>query len=247
MAKKKPQYMYELLGQKVQEAKEAAAAKVAPVKPETGQTSVPVVPRRRFIPAEHTPVPAPGPVGTGQERALEDVITLRRDTAIVGILLVIVVVVVAFVVGRSTAPTYIEEKGPEPGLRPGVKPEKEREAVLPEEENTSDTPARDGVEQPGELERPVIEPPPAEPKAEFAVYLLKYGMSKRYIAEDVCKFLIEEGYAAADIVEKDGQLQLRVPGFKTREEAERAKNRLDGLEYRGDQPFGGSKVVEIDR
>ena len=253
MAKKKPQHMYELLGQKVQEAKEAAAARPAPVKSETGESPAPLAPRRRFVPAQQPPIPAPGPVGTGHERALEDVITLRRDTTIVGILLVIVVVVVAFVVGRATAPTFIEDKGPEPGLRSGPGTKEENKADSTEEEADT-TPAGGGYaerrfEQPGEPAGVAEEQPPVvQPESRYAVYLLEYGSGSRYIAEDWRKFLVDEGFARAEIKEKaEGGLLLWVPGYQTMQEAKKAEAKIKGLTRRGAEPFFKAEAKEVKR
>ena len=76
MAKKKAQHLYELLGQKAREVKEAAAPRPVPAKPEAQEAPASAAARRRYIPVEQAPVPAPGPVGAGQERALEDAATI---------------------------------------------------------------------------------------------------------------------------------------------------------------------------
>lgn len=254
MAKKKAQHLYELLGQKAQEAVQAAKAQdakeSAPSKsPPPAPASKP--PRRRYVPGVSTPVRTPIPAGTGQEHALENVVTIRRDTAIVGALLVIVLLVVAFVVGRATAPKYFEEKALNQGLKDTTR-EQLTEPTQPaspatDREEEEALRAAEEARRISEEAQGQPETPSAQPQRQYAVYLLKYGLSKRNIAEDVQKFLVDKGYTSADIVEKEGQLQLRVPGYTTRAKAQEAKNKLADLEYRGDMPFGNGKVVEIDR
>ncbi len=254
MARKKAQHLYELLGQKAQEAAQAAKAPSARESgaPKTPSPApVPKPTRRRYIPGASAPVRTPMPAGAGHEHALENIVTIRRDTAIVGALLVVVLLVVAFVVGRATAPGHVEEKA----LNQGLKDTRREQFTEPE---TPASPATDREEEEAlraaEEARRIAEeaarqpePASAQPQRQYAVYLLKYGMSKRYIADGVRKFLVDQGYTSADIVEKEGQLQLRVPGYATRTEAEEAKKKLADLEYRGELPFGGGKVVEIDR
>ena len=107
MAKKKAQHLYELLGQKAQEAlqvsKESAAKESEAVRAPASTPDLKPS-RRRYSPGVSAPVQTPMPAATGHEHALENVVTIRRDTAIVGALMVIVLLVVAFVVGRATAP-----------------------------------------------------------------------------------------------------------------------------------------------
>jgi hypothetical protein len=249
MARKKAQHMYELLRQRAREAKEAAAAKPASAEVEAQETPAPVAARRRYIPAEQTPVSAPGAVGAGQERALEDVVTLRRDTLIVGILLVVVVIVVAFVLGRATAPVSIEEPGMR--VRQTAKPEKE------EPKKTSSREEKAGAAAGGEHGQrhtagteaeETTDQPAAQPEKEYAVFLLEYGSGSRHIAEEWRKFLVDEGFPTAEIKEKTGGgLVLRVPGYKSMKEAERAKKKIASLTRRGEQPFTGADAKEIKR
>ena len=105
MAKKKAQHLYELLGQKSEEAKAARKPASVPVVTRLpGKKQEAKEPSRRHVPVQYAPVVTPAPVGPGQEHVLDNVITMRRDTAIVGALFLLVLLAVAFVLGRTTAP-----------------------------------------------------------------------------------------------------------------------------------------------
>jgi hypothetical protein len=101
MAKKKAQHLYELLAQKTREAQQAEPKSKPVASPQPVQKQEAP---RRFVPAAQPPMIPPAPVEPGHGHILEDVITLRRDTAIVGAVLMVVLLVVAFVIGRATAP-----------------------------------------------------------------------------------------------------------------------------------------------
>jgi hypothetical protein len=126
MAKKKAQHLYELLGQKAEEKPRPAAAGQGKERPAPQHARRPFQPPspapppaqvpRKHITAPPQPVPAPVPLEAGHEHVLENVITIRRDTAIVGALLIIVVIAVAFVLGYAAAPKYVEDDTPKPTM-----------------------------------------------------------------------------------------------------------------------------------
>jgi len=119
MAKKKAQHLYELLGQKTREAQQSADARAkeaSAVAPQPGGVHDAGEPQRRRVPAPPPPVMMPAPAGPGRESALENVITIRRDTAIVGTLLIIVLLAVSFALGRATAPRQMPQDEEEPPM-----------------------------------------------------------------------------------------------------------------------------------
>lgn len=127
MAKKKAQHLYELLQQRAQGKHTQAGSE--PAKSAPGMPHAPVAPGRKYVSADPKSISPPVPVKVGQEHLLENVITIRRDTAIVGGLLMLIIIVVAFVIGRATAPVADDTSRPAGGT---TKSSSEPSSHLPE-------------------------------------------------------------------------------------------------------------------
>ena len=247
MAKKKAQHLYELLGQKAQEAIQASRETSAK-EPEAAPVPTPVPgqkpPRRRYVPGVSAPMQTPVPAAAGHEHALENVVTIRRDTAVVGVLMVIVLLVVAFVVGRATAPKYIEEKPLNQGLRdirPATLTEPEQPEAPPtdreEEERAAAEEARRIVEEAAEPAAP------ATPEGKWYVQLGSYVESNKHMGEDVAKYLRDKKGYNAELARSGRAYMLRVIGYATKEEAQRAQVKLSGVEYMGQHYWPVDKTM----
>ena len=254
MTKKKAQHLYEILAQKSDQVQPLPTPTPAPVEQkapaaETGEAA----PARRRVEIEQQPVPAPMPAGRGQERVLENVVQLRRDTLIVGVLLIIVAVVVAFFVGRATAPgpaprdsvwgdrmeeeTKEGEKHFEPGTSEAPEPD-----VGKQEEAAEET-----AEEPSEPETPPVVQP-LEEEYEIRLSSLPESMSgSKESLEKARDYLVKKGYSAAEVVKKGSHWVLRVRGYADSTAAQAAQRELAELEYQGRRDFADSQVRRMSR
>jgi hypothetical protein len=253
MAKKKAQHLYEILAQKsdvvqpppVQEPKQVER-KAPPAESDKEP------PPRKRVQIEQPPVPAPVPVGRGQERVLENVVQLRRDTLIVGVLLVIVAIVVAFFIGRATAPESVsradmlggkiedrseQEKRFQPGTNMAPPPDAGEEEEATEE----------AAEEPAETEeQPAAQPLDEEYEIRLSSLPESMGDAKESL-EKAREYLVKKGYPSAEVVKKGSHWVLRVRGYADSAAAQAAQRELAELEYQGRRDFADSQVRRMSR
>lgn len=244
MAKKKAQHLYEILGQKAREVRDSAGAGHTDRSESPAQTPVPSAPAHRFVPEPPSVLQTPVPVVAGQEHVLENMITIRRDTAIVGALLVIGAIVVAFVLGRTSAPRVIEEKPITPRLgAPEILPEPGTSPAPAPDVGQQDEVAEESAEESAEAASPAETTPAPRPPGRVAIVLIAYTDSEanREKAKDVAEFVKGKGYDA-EVVTWGSSLVIQVPGFESTDSAryKAAVRELSELEYRGSKPFGGA-------
>ncbi len=254
MARKKAQHLYELLRQKTDEAKQAARVRAleppAPPLPKLpAPTPLPkpvrpvappsVIAARRHVVPELTPLPTPMPGIGGREDVLENVITIRRDTAVVGVLLIVIIIVVAFVVGRATAPMHHEEvlqpqRTEASETKMHLEPGKPKSPATDEETKKAEV-----KEEPAPEPAPEPEPEPA-PRGKYAVALITLDDTEkdRKEAEAIVAFLKKKNYAA-EVRPSGGKILVQVPGFESTisQKAARALEELKQLEYKGLKQF----------
>jgi hypothetical protein len=254
MAKKKAQHLYEILAHKSEQVQPLPVSAPAPAqekKPAAEPAAPP--PQRRRVEVEQPPVPAPVPAGRGQERVLENVVQLRRDTLIVGVLLVIVAIVVAFFIGRATAPgaapkgrdlgvglaDEVKKEGPhfEPGTSPAPEPD------VGKQENEAGESAQ---QPPGPEEQSAAQP--LEEEYEIRLSSLPENMTGAKESLDKAReYLVKKGYPAAEVIKKGSHWVLRVHGYADSAKAQAAQRELAELEYQGRRDFADSQVRRMSR
>jgi hypothetical protein len=251
MTKKKAQHLYEILAQKSDKVQPLHAQAPEPVEQKApAAESGEAPPARKRVEIEQPPVPAPIPAGRGQERVLENVVQLRRDTLIVGVLLIIVAIVVAFFIGRATAP----ESVPRESVWGDKMEEESKEGEKHFEPGTSEAPepdvgetAEEAAEEPSEPEeQPVAQP--LEEEYEIRLSSLPESMSEaKESLEKARDYLVKKGYPAAEVVKKGSHWVLRVRGYADSTAAQAAQRELSELEYEGRRDFADSQVRRMSR
>ncbi len=254
MGKKKAQHLYEILAQKPEQAQPVPVPAPVPAERKTPATEPgEVPPARKRVEIEQPPVPAPVPVGRGQERVLENVVQLRRDTLIVGVLLIIVAIVVAFFIGRATAPASATNArddvwgGMDKGLQEGKQYEPgKNEAPEPDVGKQEET-AEEAAEEPSEAEQqPAAQPLVEEWEVRLSSLPVSQGDAKESL-EKAKDYLVKKGYAGAEVVMKGNHWALRVCGYATLEKAQAAQRELAEFEYQGRRDFATCKVMRVKR
>jgi hypothetical protein len=258
MAKKKAQHLYEILAQKSDQVQPLPAEPPASSeqKPPAAEP-VGAPPARKRVEIEQPPVPAPIPAGRGQERVLENVVQLRRDTLIVGVLLIIVAVIVAFFIGRATSPDSATEPTPRGsglGDELGLKGDKEERLSTP---GTNEAPEPDAAKQEEAAEEGSEEPaeaeaqPAAQPlEEEWEVRLISLRENIPSAKESLEKrrdHLVDKGYPSAEVIKSGSFWRLRVRGYADSTAAQAAKRELAELEYEGRREFADSEIRRMNR
>jgi hypothetical protein len=220
VSKKKPRHLYEVLGKGAAQPTSAPQQEVSPpegARPlrEEERTKLP----ETFLPGE---IPS--------DKALENVIVIRKDTAVVAILLAVVMWVIAFLLGRwsvqkTSPPVNPTQKESAASLQASVEP-----APIPFQppESTESVGAASGV------------------KEKYCLVIIAYAESQKKLADEAAEFLRSKEYPV--VIEKSGdKLTIRLRGFQSKSDPQALKTlgEITSLEYKGRKAFSSAYFVEV--
>ena len=220
MARKRPRHLYEVLGKGAAQQppapqQEASSAGGAQPLREEGRAKLP----ETFLPKE---MPS--------DKALENVIVIRKDTAVVAILLAVVMWVIAFLLGRwsvqkTSPPVNPTQKESAASLEAPVKP---APIDFQAPESTESVGAASGV------------------KEKYCLVIIAYAESQKKLADEAAEFLRSKEYPV--VVEKSGdKLTIRLRGFQSKSDSQALKilGEITSLEYKGKKAFSSAYFIEV--
>jgi hypothetical protein len=215
VAKKKARHLYEILGKGA--AQPGSQQEVSPTegaKPLQEEESARFP--ETFLPKE-----------TPSDKALENAFIVRKDTAVMGmILLAIVMWIIGFFVGRWTAQKTLPAV--KPTLKESAAAAEPPPILLPGQETTESAGTASGV------------------KEKYYLVIAAYDESQRRYADEAAEFLRSKEYPV--VIEKSGdKLTIRLRGFQSNSDPQALKiqGEIRSLEYKGRKEFRTAYFVQV--
>lgn len=216
MARKKPKHLYEILGKSATQPTAAPGQEVR--SPETLPRKEEQVRLAETLMRQDL----------ASDKALGNVVVIRKDTAVVGIILAIVMWIIAFLVGRWTVQKQV------PSVSPTLK-----SAV----EGTAEPPVT-AVSAPDTAESARLA---SSAKEKYYLVIAAYDESQKKLADEAAEFLRSKGYSGV-VVEKSGnKVVIRLRNFQSNSDPDalRIQKEIRALEYKGRKEFITAYFVPV--